>query len=401
MNVKRNVTTSNANKKKTGNTTESQKTPRTKSATTSTNLTATPRIKSRTVTPRNILAKTQNTSKDKEKDRARSREKSITKESNSSLVTEMVKTPVSRNTICRSGGTVSNTVSNLTSSSTRTRTRILPDSLPSMLTTELNKDLALHGSAIRSTSKSRAGSSTRGTRTPATTPSEETRSKVPSLPRTLFATRTVDMKASRIDKTNSNQDKTMDMYATLPRMNRNKLAISKTNIDKVTRSRSGSRDISKITDKKIINGRESPFLHKSLPPYPRHRTMEKTRIYHETSAQTGLTGKDIEKALLGQPSIVTGPEVIEKLHRTCQTDDIWDNMQVLQNNLKRLNEERNTHKEENDKLKLQLVEVNRLLEEERADHAFARQELDKNAQRVLAMLGTPQSEHAGNYRINN
>jgi len=71
-------------------------------------------------------------------------------------------------------------------------------------------------------------------------------------------------------------------------------------------------------------------------------------------------------------------------------------VQTLQDNLRRLNEESSSLRKENDKLKLELAEANRLLEEERADHAFARQELDRNAQRVLAMLGTPQSEHAGN-----
>lgn len=98
----------------------------------------------------------------------------------------------------------------------------------------------------------------------------------------------------------------------------------------------------------------------------------------------------------GQPSAIAGPEVIERLHKGCQTEDAWDDMQTLQENLKRSNEESSSLRQENEKLKLELAEMNRLLEEERADHAFARQELDRNAQRVLAMLGTPQSEHAGN-----
>lgn len=146
----------------------------------------------------------------------------------------------------------------------------------------------------------------------------------------------------------------------------------------------------------MIVGKDSSFVHKSLPPYPRPRTAERTRIYHETGAQTGLTGQDIENAMSGQPAVIAGPEVIERLHKSCQTEDTWDDLQALQDNLRRLNEESNSRREENEKLKLQLAETNRLLEEERADHAFARQELDRNAQRVLAMLGTPQSEHAGN-----
>ncbi|KAL6255976.1 hypothetical protein P5V15_013213 [Pogonomyrmex californicus] len=403
MNVKRTTTTSNTTKKKITSGSESQKSVRAKpaSATSGTSLgTATPRSKSRTATPRNITTKTPSATRDH---RPRSREKLSARESSSSLVAEVTKTPVGNRATatygCRSNNsTVSNLISTPTSS-TRTRTRPLPDSLPSALTTEINKDLAQRGGrVIRSdSSRSRTTSSTRGTRTPASTPSEETRAKIPSLstPRVLCT----KSAASRVDNKLAGQDnKALDTYATLPRRNRNKLTISKAGekTDKTIRSRSGSRDVSlnRTIEKKNIIARDSSSVHKSLPPYPRQRTVEKTRIYHEISAQTGLTGQDIENVMSGQPSTITGPEVIERLHKSCQTEETWDDMQTLQDNLKRLNEENNSRREENEKLKLELAEVNRLLEEERADHAFARQELDRNAQRVLAMLGTPQSEHA-------
>lgn len=416
MNVKRAATISSAAKKKTASV-ESQKVVRAKPSTTTSNTSlnvATPRSKSRTATPRNILTKSQSASRERgERDRARSREKSSARESASSL-TEVKTSTVGRAMPaygCRSGtGTnPSNPTTTSTSSFTRTRTRALPDSLPSVLTTEINKDLAQRGvrGVIRNDSRSRGGSSTRGSRTPVSTPSEDIRSKIPSLSasRVLYTTR-VDAiaKSSRADKAtvgNGSQDnKALDTYATLPRRNRNKPAISKNpnektdSNNKVTRSRSGSRDgsLSRSVEKRIAGAKESSLGHKSLPPYPRHRTAEKTRIYHETSAQTGLTGQDIENALSGLPSAVTGPDVIERLHNSCQTEDTWDDMR---SNLRRLNEENEARKEENEKLKLELVEVNRLLKEERADHAFARQELNRNAQRVLAMLGTPQSEHAG------
>ncbi|XP_018370214.1 PREDICTED: serine-rich adhesin for platelets isoform X1 [Trachymyrmex cornetzi] len=407
MNVKRITTTSSATKKKITSGTESQKSARTKptNTTSSTSLgSTTPRSKSRTATPRNILTKTQSTSRERDH-RPRSREKLSARESNSSLVGDVSKTPVgSRSTVmygCRSSSNVmSSSISTPTSSSiAKTRTRVLPDSLPSALTTEINKDLAQRsGRVIRNdSSRSRTASSTRGARTPVSTPSEETRVKVPSLStsRALCAKSTV----SRTDNKATGQDnKALDTYATLPRRNRNKLIISKIGekTDKTARSRSGSRDVSlsRTIEKKNIMGRDSSSAHKSLPPYPRQRTVEKTRIYHETSAQTGLTGQDIENMMSGQPSAVAGPEVIERLHKDCQTEDAWNDVQTLQDNLRRLNEESSSLRKENERLKLELAEANRLLEEERADHAFARQELDRNAQRVLAMLGTPQSEHA-------
>lgn len=404
MNVKRTTATSSTTKKKTSSTTEtSQKSARAKptGTTSGVNLSTTPRSKSRTATPRNILTKTQSVNRERERDRPRSKEKLTVRES---LVAEVTKTPVSSRGTTTYGRSNSNASSNLastptSSSVTRTRTRALPDSLPSVLTTEINKDLAQRsGRTVRNdSSRSRATSSTRGVRTPVSTPSEETRKKIPSLPisRVLCAKST----ASHIsdNKATGQDNKALDTYATLPRRNRNKLTISKAGdkADKTTSSRPGSRDasLSRSVEKRAIGGKDSTC--KSLPPYPRQRTVEKTRIYHETSAQTGLTGQDIENAMSGQPSAIVGPEVIEKLHKSCQTEDAWSDVQVLQDNLRRLNEENNERRQENEKLKLELAEANRLLEEERADHAFARQELDRNAQRVLAMLGTPQSEHAG------
>ncbi|XP_011878253.1 PREDICTED: uncharacterized protein LOC105567749 isoform X2 [Vollenhovia emeryi] len=406
MNVKRTATTSSAAKKKITGGTESQKCVRAKptSTTASASLGATtPRSKSRTATPRNLMAKIPGASRERDH-RPRSKEKLSARESSASLVSDVTKTPVgSRGTAtygCRSSSNVvSNSVATPTSSSiAKTRTRVLPDSLPSALTMEINKDLAQRsGRIVRSdSSRSRTASSTRGARTPASTPSEETRVKIPSL-----ATRTPCVKSigSRADNKTAGQDnKALDTYATLPRRNRNKLTISKVGekTDKAARSRSGSRDVSlsRSVEKKSTIGRDLSSVHKSLPPYPRQRIIERTRIYHETSAQTGLTGQDIEKAMSGQPNAIAGPEVIERLHKDCQTEDAWDDVQTLQDNLRRSNETSSSLREENERLKLQLAEANRLLEEERADHAFARQELDRNAQRVLAMLGTPQSEHA-------
>ncbi|XP_012233905.1 uro-adherence factor A [Linepithema humile] len=406
-NVKRTATASSATKKKTSSGAESQKSTRAKptsmtSSVSSSLGTTTPRSKSRTVTPRNILTKVQSASRERERDRPRSREKSGARDSGSSLAAEVTKTHVASRSAtygCRSGGsTASNLASIPTSSSAaKARTRVLPDSLPSALTTEINKDLAQRGVRTVKGDSSRAASGTRGgaSRTPASTPSEETRARIPSLSNSRVLCAKTALRAD--SKVVGQDNKALDTYATLPRRNRNKLMISKAvEKDKTTRSRSGSRDVSlsRALERKTIGGRDSSSVHKSLPPYPRQRTVERTRIYHETSAQTGLTGQDIENVMSGQPSAIAGPEVIERLHQSCQTEDAWNDVQTLQENLKRLNEESSSRREENERLKLELAEANRLLEEERADHAFARQELDRNAQRVLAMLGTPQSEHA-------
>ena len=73
-------------------------------------------------------------------------------------------------------------------------------------------------------------------------------------------------------------------------------------------------------------------------------------------------------------------------------------MQQLKVDLKKATEEGEERRKDNEKLKAEVEELRKKLDEEQADHAFAKQELDRNAQRVLAMLGTPQSEHAGAYK---
>lgn len=380
-NVKRTVAASNASKKKATSTTEAQKSTRAKPVPLNTTYAATSqRSKPRTTTPRSIIGKSQPATRD----RARSREKSTVRENAGENSSSNNRVPMT----FRAGSTPM---------PPRTRTRPIPDSLPSILTTEINKDLAQRGRGQSSSSRSRGGSSTRGARTPSSTPSEEVRKPLTTA-RVPYTGRADPARFSRADKmTTSVDNKALDTYATLPRRNRNKIGVSKVNdkTDVSTRSRSGSRDASlnRLTEKKIT-GKESSG-HKSLPPYPRHKIAERTRIYHETSVQTGLTGHDIENALSGIPSAVPGPEVVERLHEGCQTEGTWEDMQTMQTDLKRLNEETSSQKVENEKLKTEITEVKRLLKEEQADHAFARQELDRNAQRVLAMLGTPQSEHAG------
>ncbi|KAK9295792.1 hypothetical protein QLX08_010003 [Tetragonisca angustula] len=408
-NVKRTIAASSGSKKQKATGQEAQKSGRAKPTPLNAAYSATPaRSKPRTATPRSILNKAQPATRD----RARSREKSTVRESSSSSSSHNNNNNNNNNNDNNNGasgvvvGRLSTTLrSGANPMPPRTRTRPIPDSLPSVLTTEINKDLAQQrgrgGQSGGGSCRSRGGSSTRAARTPSSTPSEEVRKPL-CTPRVPYTGRVEAARSSRPEKMTASADnKALDAYATLPRRNRAKMSIvAKTaseRTEKATRSRSGSRDasLSRQQMEKRTGAARDHTVHKSLPPYPRHKTtVERTRIYHETSVQTGLTGRDIENALSGVPSAVAGPDVVERLHEGCQTEGTWQDMHAMQTDLRELNEETSRQREENEKLKTEMVEVKRLLEEEKADHAFARQELDRNAQRVLAMLGTPQSEHA-------
>ena len=413
-NVKRTIAASSGSKKQKATGQEAQKSGRAKPTPLNAAYSATPaRSKPRTATPRSILNKAQPATRD----RARSREKSTVRESSSSSSSHNNNNNNNNNNNDNNNGASGVVVGRLSTTlrsganpmPPRTRTRPIPDSLPSVLTTEINKDLAQQrgrgGQSGGGSCRSRGGSSTRAARTPSSTPSEEVRKPL-CTPRVPYTGRVEAARSSRPEKMTASADnKALDAYATLPRRNRAKMSIvAKTaseRTEKATRSRSGSRDasLSRQQMEKRTGAARDHTVHKSLPPYPRHKTtVERTRIYHETSVQTGLTGRDIENALSGVPSAVAGPDVVERLHEGCQTEGTWQDMHAMQTDLRELNEETSRQREENEKLKTEMVEVKRLLEEEKADHAFARQELDRNAQRVLAMLGTPQSEHAGGWR---
>ena len=375
VNSKRTTLTSSATKKK-SNIVEPQKVPRVKSTPANSAFTpTTPRTKARTVTPRNIITRTPSVSKD----RGRSREKSVPRESTGGSTTPSS----SRSSMSFRSAT--------SSVPPKTRSRPTPVSLPSVLTTEINKDLAQRGRGT-STSRLRGGSSS-VSRTPGSTPSEEAR-KAPSSTRTVYTGR-LEIKNVHSDRMTMSLDKNaLELYATLPRRPRNRFSTVKSHEKDETpgRSRSNSRETStnRLMTKKLVNTKD-----KNLPAYPKAKTLEKTRIYHEISVQTGLTGKDIENVLAGIPTTIPNPETVERLHQEIQTEGSWQDFKELKADLTRAVEETAVQKKDNEKLKAEIEELKKRLQEEQADHAFVRQELDRNAQRVLMMLGTPQSEYPG------
>ncbi|XP_051153219.1 uncharacterized protein LOC127276655 isoform X2 [Leptopilina boulardi] len=386
INSKRTSLTSNSTKKKTNTVEQAQKISRAKPSPTnnnnnnnnkdSTSTCATPRSKTRSVTPRNIVTRTPSINRD----RGKSRDKSIPRENSIECTTSSSR--------CSTLRTTSNSIP------PKTRSRPTPDSLPSVLTNEINKDLAQRGRGA-TISRTRGGTNNRGRLNTPTTPSSEEARKLPPLSARTVYTGRLEIKNIRNDRMSLSLDRnTLEAYATLPRRPRTRLSIGMPNEKPEIggRSRSGSREtsLSRIMQKKTGNSvKESMKNNFSL----KTKSIEKTRIYHEVSIQTGLTGNDIENVLAGIVTRLPNPEASEKIQQEIQTDGSWEDIRVLKEECKRIEDDNNKQKEENKKLKIELEAVKKRLKEEEADHAFARQELDRNAQRVLAMLGTPQSEY--------
>ncbi|KAJ8681218.1 hypothetical protein QAD02_017005 [Eretmocerus hayati] len=371
------------------------------------------------------------------RDRCRSRDKSRSKDSTGGSTTTG---------LGREGCT-----STATASTVASRCKARPDTLPSALTTEINRDLAQRGgrpnSAVASSRPRGGGAAPRMSMTatgrstitgPSTTPnSDESRRSLSSVGRssslTSSTTSSVRFEHKNVrlfDKMTQSLDssKALDTYGTLPRSSARRKQqqqqqqqqqtgvggsssqLSRANSDScgvgrppvAHRSRSGSRDasLSRLLGRRAIAGvagsKDAAKL-PLLPPFPRSRpaaSLERTRIYHEISVQTGLTGKDIDNCLAGVATILPNPESAEKIDGDTQTEGSWEDLQQMKKDLKMVTGENDARKKENQKLTAELDELKKKFAEEQSDHAFARQELDRNAQRVLAMLGTPQSEHA-------
>ncbi|KAK0094628.1 hypothetical protein PV326_010429 [Microctonus aethiopoides] len=342
------------------------------------------RAKSRAPTPRAIPSKPQLTPRD----RAKSREKSVVRENGENL----------KDTNAKLRSTPGAT------RITRIRSRPIPDSLTlsgtSALAKEIDKDLAQRG-ASRGTSTSsnlsRCPSTTsRGRGTAGSTPSEEYRKPL-STPRSIKTiARSVNQESKKSCDTKNIDNKTLDTYATLPRRNKAKMAIALAEESK----KSVSREASLNRGRKRSNSRDSILIHKSLPLHNiKTKHTEKTLIYHEISVQTGLTGRDIDDAMAGVAANIYGPEVVDRIENECQTECNMVPIDELKNAMdeaKKFAADAETLKQEKEKLEAKLSLTERQLTAERNDHTFTRQELQRNASRILAILGTPASEQSEN-----
>ncbi|XP_077290531.1 microtubule-binding protein cornetto [Arctopsyche grandis] len=190
-----------------------------------------------------------------------------------------------------------------------------------------------------------------------------------------------------------------DKYATLPRRKREnspELSVFKKEKNSQSSIENVLNKCSSIFKRSVARDRDSPPL-KSLPPYPKGKHAGKIRIYHETSVQTVLCGGDVENALagIGIKEIRTDLVLVKKVHQSVQVDTRNRELEKLEAKVRTLTETNSklqSHcKEQADKL----VAIENRLEEERADKIAAQEELQKNTQRVLSMLGGNDSEPCG------
>ncbi|XP_031350152.1 myosin-9 [Photinus pyralis] len=227
---------------------------------------------------------------------------------------------------------------------------------------------------------SRASSSTR---TPITTPTDDGRwPSINSKPAPLMS-RSVrglfQSEATPKKVTPESKSTALEKYATLPRRRKEKSA---DNLHDLTKKQSTSKE---PTNKTTIKRQSS--TPKSLPPYPRKKSVPKTKIYHETSVQTALTQTDIEKAFLGVAVNPAQPQDIETCDKNVQVDSKFEEIENLKAQLEALRENHDKLLANFNSQNENLSEVKQKLDEEQTEKNALRDELKQNTDRVLAILG--------------
>lgn len=262
----------------------------------------------------------------------------------------------------------------------RSRLRTTPDSLP----LNVREPPSFKVKATKT--------STARCRTPSTPP-EESRGMRPALsgPSTPRG-QPFDSPLSLKLRISQDSKAAFDKYATLPRRKREN-SPDLAQLRREARSTSANRETSMTRSaatlrRSVTRDRDSPPL-RSLPPYPKHKMASRIKIYHETSMQTVLLGGDVECALagIGITEVRTDLVPVEKADRGIQVDNRDAEMDRLEQRV-RLLLEANSNLQIHSDLQARKLEVAEArLQEERAEKMSAQQELQRNTERLLGLVG--------------
>lgn len=250
-------------------------------------------------------------------------------------------------------------------------------------------NLDLTNSAKKDSKRSRASSSTR---TPIVTPTDDGRwPSVNSKPAPLMSRSMRGALDTPRPKITQTETKTIEKYATLPRRKKEK---SDEKVPEKEQKKTTSRDssISRMSMAKKQSSKDS-----TPSKMTNYRIKQKTKIYHEFSIQTALTMSDIEKALNGVCVQVKDPNEQEKCDIEVQVDIHAKDIEKLQEELRSLKEKYNTLSDNYNVQTVKLKETEDKLKVETLEKQSLKEELHKNSQRVLAILGQETADEGNFY----
>lgn len=187
---------------------------------------------------------------------------------------------------------------------------------------------------------------------------------------------------------------TVDKFATLPRRRR-----EKSSDDLYSSARSSSAQREKMTSSVVRRQqslRDSPATRTlSLPR--RSKAIPRTKIYHETTVQTAITGQDIEDAFGGIKKDIN-IESIETCSKSSQVDIRDKEIELLQEQIRKLTEDYSNLQGQLNERSETLNTVEQQLNREREEKQAMTKELLSNTERVQGLLSlvkvqTPQESN--------
>nr|XP_036228080.1 uncharacterized protein LOC106618486 isoform X3 [Bactrocera oleae]XP_036228081.1 uncharacterized protein LOC106618486 isoform X3 [Bactrocera oleae]XP_036228082.1 uncharacterized protein LOC106618486 isoform X3 [Bactrocera oleae] len=193
--------------------------------------------------------------------------------------------------------------------------------------------------------------------------------------------RSSNMMASMELKSTSNNTSS-NPYSTLPRRRKQK-SVEDLTATPDSRSSSITRD-TRMTTSVMVSTRRSlvSAFGASTPQSNQPRSLihtrktpaqpPKTRIYHETSVQTALTGEDLENVFAGRTPATRAVDAVEQNEQTTQTDIRDAELERLRDEVRQLAQREH--------------ELSTKLQREREEKLATQRELNLNTERVMSML---------------
>lgn len=175
----------------------------------------------------------------------------------------------------------------------------------------------------------------------------------------------------------------IEKFATLPRRRRERSVEDSPN-DSRSNSIVRDRMSSSINGKYTTASKESS-PQKTFPPYGARGRVVKTKIYHETSIQTAMTGKDIDDAFAGKAKDIR-VDAIQQADREVQVDIRDKQIEQLEEKLQKMRSEKESLQKSLLERNQILITLEQQLNRERDEKDSIRNELQSNTDRVLGML---------------
>uniref|UniRef100_W8ASM2 Uncharacterized protein n=1 Tax=Ceratitis capitata TaxID=7213 RepID=W8ASM2_CERCA len=188
------------------------------------------------------------------------------------------------------------------------------------------------------------------------------------------------MTSMEVRSTNSNTNS--NPYGTLPRRRKQKSVEDLTvtpdsRSSSITRDRRMTTSVMASTRRSLVSafGASTPQSSQSRSlTQPRKVAAQtpKTRIYHETSVQTAITGDDLENMFAGRTPTARAVDAVEQHEQTTQTDIRDAELERLRDEVRQLAQREH--------------ELSTKLQREREEKLATQRELHLNTERVMSML---------------